>query len=63
MNVNLDSENLQLKENADLSREDSKEWYDSYGAHISTEKCGDITAFELTHDGENWSVNNGKVSK
>lgn len=42
MKTDLDSENLTLRENANVCHESAEDWYDSYGAHISTEECGDI---------------------
>lgn len=31
-----------LKENATPSHESAEDWYGSYGAHISTDRCGDV---------------------
>lgn len=40
--INIDSENLKLRGNPNVSFDDAKEMYSCYGAHISTEEHGDI---------------------
>jgi hypothetical protein len=41
---------LKLKVNADLTHEDAREWYDSYGWHLSTESGGDVTLQAVEYD-------------
>jgi hypothetical protein len=42
MKINIDKENLKLRDNANVSHDDAEEMYNCYGAHISTENHGDI---------------------
>ena len=37
-------------ENADLTHEDARGWYDSYGWHITTENEGDVTIDAVEYD-------------
>lgn len=42
MKINLKSESLALRPNANTCHDDGAEMYSCYGAHITTEKAGDI---------------------
>jgi hypothetical protein len=42
MTINIDSENLVLRDNPNVCHDDGKVMYSCYGAHISTDAHGDI---------------------
>lgn len=50
MKINLDSENLALKANANASYDSAQEWYSCYGAHISSEHRGDLDVQSVEFD-------------
>lgn len=50
MKIDLQSSNLRLRANADLSFESPENWYGSYGAHVSTENCGDVDVQSVEWD-------------
>jgi len=39
-----------LAVNADLSHEDARDWYSSYGWHLDTEECGSVTHDVVEYD-------------
>jgi hypothetical protein len=39
----MSEQTLRLAEDADLDHENARDWYDSYGWHLTTENEGDLT--------------------
>ena len=63
MKINLDSQNLTLRSNPNVSHDDGAEMYSCYGAHISTDDHGDIRVQAVDYewmdddiDGDTWSA-------
>lgn len=45
-----ESESFGLAHEADTTHEDAREWYDSYGWHLTTEKAGDVLLQACEYD-------------
>ena len=50
MRIDLNSKNLELAQNSNVSHDSAEEMYDSYGAHISTDHNGDVCIQDVDYD-------------
>ena len=48
--VEVTADTFRLRPNADTSHESAEDWYDSYGAHVSTERGGDVCVQAVDYD-------------
>ena len=50
MRIDIDSKNLELAQNPNVSHDSAEDMYDCYGAHISTEHDGDVCIQSVDYD-------------